>query len=56
LLAQALGTALFDAGVALNWLLFPAALVLATGVTTIGTWMAVRRAIRKTPAQVLQEA
>ena len=53
-LAQLLGRVLFGSGVALNWLILPLVLAIALGVSSIGTWVAVRRAARQDPARVLQ--
>jgi putative ABC transport system permease protein len=53
-LAQLLGRVLFGSPVALNWLILPPVLAIALGVSSIGTWVAVRRAARQDPARVLQ--
>jgi putative ABC transport system permease protein len=53
-LAQLLGRVLFGSPVALNWLILPPVLAIALGVSSIGTWVAVRRAARQDPAVVLQ--
>jgi len=56
LLAQLLGRAIFGAEVTLNWLVLPAVLVVALGVSLAGTWAPIRRAVREDPARVLQGA
>jgi putative ABC transport system permease protein len=56
LLAQLLGRAIFGADVVLNWLVLPAVLLVALGLSLAGAWGPIRRAVRENPARVLQGA
>ena len=53
-LAQGVGEQVFGSAVALNWLLLPIILLLALGVSFVGTWVPLSRAARYQPAMVLR--
>jgi putative ABC transport system permease protein len=53
-LARVLGSVVFGAEIAVNWLLLPIMVFVALAVTFAGTWLPLRRAARFEPAVVLR--
>ena len=54
LLARVVGLSVFEAEVALNWTLLPVILLLALGVSLVGTWIPLSRAASYEPGLVLR--